>query len=151
MPAFSPSQEETAAPRRIIGPSLPREPPLPTVKTAASAERITGRGGTTPWRSTTDSMSTAMPWPETAWRPSQITSPTSAPPTAGASSIAAASVRLVGSVEIRSEEKLVATCAVLVSTSAVRPTTSTVSVTPARPIVTSIGTTCVGARLTIRS
>src|SRR5215470_3279797 len=53
--------------------------------------------------------------------------------------------RAVGSRETRSCEKLVATWAVSVSTSAVRPTTSTVSDTAAGLISISSGATWVGA------
>ncbi len=69
--------------------------------------------------------------------------------TAGASSSEALMSRVVGSIAIRSCLKLVATCAVRVSTSAVCPTTLTVSVSDATPSVTSSGTTCVGASVTV--
>jgi hypothetical protein len=58
--------------------------------------------------------------------------------------------RLVGSVEISSWEKLVATCAVCVRTSAELPTTFTVSESVAGPIVTFSGTVWVGATAIVR-
>ncbi len=71
--------------------------------------------------------------------------------TDGARSTAASILRVVGSVETRSWLMLIATCAVCVSTSALRPTTSTVSETEAGPMTTSTGRTCVGASVTLRS
>ena len=59
--------------------------------------------------------------------------------------------RLVGSVAIRSCEKLVATCAVCVSTSADAADDLDGLGHAGGPIVTSTGTTCVGARVTTRS
>ena len=58
--------------------------------------------------------------------------------------------RLVGSIAIRSCLKLVATCAVCVSTSAECPATFTVSDRFAGPIVTLSGTVCVGATAIVR-
>src|SRR5712691_8516305 len=54
--------------------------------------------------------------------------------TAGASSRYELMSRFVGSIATRSCLKFVATCAVCVSTSAVRPTTNTVSVSAAGPM-----------------
>src|SRR5262245_6338781 len=71
--------------------------------------------------------------------------------TPGARSTTELMSRLVGSSEMKSCLKFVATCAVWVSTSAFLPTTSTVSVTPAMPMVTFRGSVWVGARLTVRS
>ncbi len=72
------------APSRIIGPSRPREPPLPTVAMAPRAFQRTGRGATLPPESATASISTAIPSPPTGRRPSQTIRPTSRPPQLGA-------------------------------------------------------------------
>ncbi len=74
------------APSRIIGPSRPSEPPLPTVAMAARALTSTGRGAILPPDRATASISDAIPSPLASplsrRRPSHRMSPTRAPPMA---------------------------------------------------------------------
>ena len=80
-----PTNEPSAPPVAMIGPSAPNGPPVPIAIAEEIGFRKVIRGGIFDSFSSTCSIASGMPWPRIALEPQRAIAPTSNPPTTGTS------------------------------------------------------------------